>query len=281
MHQPLDNIDNLCITGASLSRCPWLTWADFLIESLNPTNIINYATKGAGNSFITRSAIHATENLTGNSVLSVMLTSFDKYDMWVKGDVCASLYNERHRPRWIDGLDATDRGFWCTGSHFPLIKQTYKDHFFDINISACNDLTQLLGLIKFCEDKKIKLIILFDGPILDHTEEQVNQVCSHNAPLDRYLDIRDHALTKSILSVLEPYFIDDQGLIGYCISNDLPWYNRVYGPHPPSISHWKYFNNIIVPRVQSMYPTLSIQPLGEEFVHIVNKMTKRWEQAGF
>lgn len=281
MPHRLSNVNNLCITGASISRCPWPTWVDFLIESLTPTNIINYSAKGAGNSYIIHSAIHAVENLSENSVLSIMLTNFDKYDMWVKDDVCKSLFNERHSPRWIDGSVAHDFGFWCTGSHFPLIKQAYKENFFDINMSACTDLTQLLGLIKFCEDKKIKLIILFDSPILDYTEEQLNQFCRQNIPLDKPLDIKQHALTKSILSVLDPYIIDCNGLIGYCITNNLPWYNATYGAHPPSSSHWQYFDKIIIPKIHLMYPDLPYQLPGTEFISIVDKMTRRWEQSGF
>jgi hypothetical protein len=103
-------ITNLCISGASISRCPWITWVDCLIELLDPVSVTNYSCKGAGNQYITRSAINSVQKTKNPTLLGVMFTNFDKYDMWVQDDVCQKLKGEKHLPRWIDGTPAHVRG---------------------------------------------------------------------------------------------------------------------------------------------------------------------------
>jgi len=130
----------LCISGASISRCPWLTWVDLLKMCLHPQSVIDHSCKGAGNQFIIRSAIHALQRKSQQKFLAVMLTNFDKYDMWVRDEKCIGLQAEKHPPHWIDGSLAINKGYWCTGSHFPLIKDQYKEHFFDLENAAAQDL---------------------------------------------------------------------------------------------------------------------------------------------
>jgi hypothetical protein len=108
-----------------------LTWVDCFIELFDLDSIVNYSCKGAGNQYITRSAINSLQKTTTSTLLTVMFTNFDKYDMWVQGKECQDLKREKHPPRWIDGSPATTQGFWCTGSHFPLIKETYQNNFFN------------------------------------------------------------------------------------------------------------------------------------------------------
>ena len=91
------NVSNLGITGASISRCPWLTWVDYLQEDLGHPNTINYAAKGAGNQFILQSASHLGTGVQ-NSLIAFMLTNFDKHDLWVQGSELDKLRYEKHQP---------------------------------------------------------------------------------------------------------------------------------------------------------------------------------------
>lgn len=273
-------MDNLCITGASISRCPWFTWADYLTETLSPATVTNYSAKGAGNHYIIRSAIHGLQSKKKPSLVAIMLTNFDKYDMWVSGTQCQILADEKHVPRWLDGIQSTNRGFWCTGCHFPLIKEVYKKHFFDLEISAAQDLTSLLGLIKYCEDLHVPLIVMFDSPVLDYTEEQINVwVQKQIVPVER--DFRSSIIVGPLVKSLEPYVVDTQGLIGFCIENDLPWHNVTYGSHPPSLSHWIYFQKKIMPWMKKHNSNLELSDLDPEYEVLIQKMTETWKNSRF
>lgn len=282
MNQTFINSTNLdlCVSGASISRCPWATWVDFLKDALLPNSVIDHSCKGAGNHYIVRSAIHGLQSQSNRMFLALMLTNFDKYDMWVRDEKCKTLQIEKHPPHWIDGTRATQQGFWCTGSHFPLIKEVYHQNFFDLEISAAQDLTNLLGLIKFCEDKAVPFLIMFDSPVFANTEYQINDWCKKQSPLtDRGLT--ESVIVKPLIDALAPYILDKQGLIGFCIDQGLPWYNSKYGPHPPSISHYLYFQEKILPWITDHYPNLKLKPIEKSWLLTAEKMTTRWTKNGF
>lgn len=273
---------DLCISGASISKCPWITWVDLLKETLRPERTFDHSCKGAGNQYIMRSAVHSLQESPNSNqkFLAIMLTTFDKYDMWVKGDICKSLQKEKHQPRWIDGQVATDRGFWCTGSHFPLIKQTYLEHFFDLESAASQDLTNLLGLIKYCQESSVKLLVMFDSPVLNYAEKDLNDWSKNQTPLtDRRL--KDSVIVGPILKVLEPYILDTQGLIGFCMERDLPWFNTEYGSHPPSSGHYLYFKEKILPWIEKNHPDLVLNSINEDYLLMIERMTKKWTSRGF
>jgi len=273
-------VHNLCISGASISKCPWLTWVDCLIESLNPSTITNHSCKGAGNQFIISSAFHAVCNPGSNKFLAIMLTNFDKYDMWVANELCKELHDEKHPPRWINGQPAQHEGFWCTGSHFPLKKVIYRENFFDLGLAAAQNLNQALGLVKYCQDKNITVLIMFDSPILKYTESQINVFCKNQKKLQEH-NLQKHVLVAPAWSVLQSYILDDQGLIGFCLEHDLPWVSDLYGPHPPSISHLKYFQQKIVPWINKNYPCIKLGKLDDTFIEIANRMTTKWQKKEF
>jgi len=273
-------ITNLCISGASISRCPWITWVDCLIELLDPVSVTNYSCKGAGNQYITRSAINSVQKTKNPTLLGVMFTNFDKYDMWVQDDVCQKLKGEKHLPRWIDGTPAADQGFWCTGSHFPLVKEIYQDNFFNLELTATQDLTQILGLVKYCSDLNIPTVIMFDSPVFDYTECQLNNWGKKNH-IPELINISQSALVNPMFKSLLPYVVDTQGLIGFCIENNLPWHSDTYGPHPPSIAHFLYFQQKILPWVRSTYPEITIKDLSDTFESMIHLMTDKWKKNAF
>lgn len=273
-------VHDLCISGASISRCPWLTWVDCLIETLRPVRVTNHSCKGAGNQYIISSALHALHNKPDNKFLAIMLTNFDKYDMWVSGQQCQDLQGEKHPPHWINGQPALDQGFWCTGSHFPLIKQHYQEHFFNIDLSAAQDLNQTLGLIKYCQEFDIPCLVMFDSPAMSYSEQQINRWYRYQE-IPTPLMIKQSLLVQPAWSVLKSHLVDESGLIGFCMDNNLPWYNSVYGPHPPSISHYHYFQQQVLPWIRSHYPWVELQNLDEVFVSMIDRMTDKWQKNAF
>jgi len=273
-------ISDLCISGASISRCPWITWVDCLIEALNPQTITNHSCKGAGNQYILSSAVDSLQKSSDNKLLAVMFTNFDKYDMWVEGDLCEDLKGEKHPPAWIDGNPADLKGFWCTGSHFPGVKEIYKNKFFNLELAATQNLSQMVGLTQLCQHQEIPCLIMFDSPIFDYTENQINQWAKQQvSPVSCHLD--QSAMINPWLNVLQKYLIDTQGLIGYCMENNLPWYNKKYGTHPPSVSHYRYFIDRIMPWIQNTYPNLQISKPDSIFEAMVEKMTNNWIKNAF
>lgn len=273
-------INNLCISGASISRCPWITWVDFLINALKPKEITNHACKGAGNDYIFNSGMHAVHGKE-SPFLAVMLTNFDKYDMWVSGEKCQGLKNEKHPPHWIDGTVAVDQGFWCTGSHFPLIKKTYHDEFFDIGHNSSLNIQQALSLSKYCEHYKIPCMILFDSPLLQVSESHINNICKNNSSWSEDLDILQLPTVSPLIKILETIVVDTRGLLGFCIDNNLPWYNKLYGPHPPSSSHLAYYQSVIKPWLEKNFPNLVIHELDPEFSVMSEWMTNKWKKEAF
>jgi hypothetical protein len=209
-----------------------------------------------------------------------MLTNFDKYDMWVRGATCQELQHEKHAPHWIDGTQSSQQGFWCTGSHFPLIKQVYQENFFDIEIAAAQDLTNLLGLVKFCQDREIAFLIMFDSPVFRYSESQINDHCRNQIALTD-IGLTESVMIDPLLHVLSTYILDQSGLIGFCIERDLPWYNSKYGPHPPSLSHYLYFQERILPWISGHYPNLDLARLGPMQLPMAEKMTSKWHKKEF
>jgi hypothetical protein len=282
MHATSTNstIHNLCISGASISKCPWLTWVDCLVESLRPFTVTNHSCKGAGNQFIISSAFHAVNDSDNNKFLAIMLTNFDKYDMWVEDNACQELHGEKHPPHWINGQVAKHEGFWCTGSHFPLKKEIYQKNFFNLGLTASQNLIQTLGLVKYCQDKNIPFIMMFDSPILKYTESQINDFCKHQKILHAH-SLEQNPLVAPAWSVLQSYMLDVQGLIGFCMEHDLPWTSELYGPHPPSISHLKYFQQTVVPWIYKRYPHIELRDLDADFLKMADRMTIKWQKKEF
>jgi hypothetical protein len=273
-------INNFCISGASISRCPWITWIDFISEALDVSNITNYSCKGAGNDYILTSGIHAVKD-KDFPFLAVMLTNFDKFDMWVANEKCQALKNEKHPPHWIDGTLAVDKGFWCTGSHFPLSKELYKNEFFDLGHNATINMQQILALSKYCEYHQIPGLILFDSPVLTISETQINKICKTSSAWIEDLDLTQVDTTNPLIAIIEDIVVDTRGLIGFCVDNDLPWYNNKYGPHPPSDSHLAYYQTVIKPWLENKFPGLLLKDISSEFVKLSLWMTKKWKNQSF
>lgn len=273
-------MSSLGIAGASISRCPWLTWVDFLHEDLGHPTMTNFATKGAGNEFILRSASHLTHSIPTGSVIAFMLTNFDKYDYWVEGKTLNNLRNEKHQPVWLNGKPAEQQGYWCTGSHFPKLKRKFKSTFENLVPVATRQMFELLGTITMLKQQGYKVIVLADSPIFDYSEQQINQLNQGNND-QQLLDLAENNMLQSIVETCHSHVVDFNGLIGYCINKNLNWKHLDYGPHPPSDSHLEYYSQVIQPWIQKTYPDVELHGISEATIIMSKRMSSKWLKNEF
>lgn len=234
-------IKKIVVFGASITSSPWWTWKDFLeIESGLP--IIDLSRRGAGNEYMTHSLLSA--DIDENTLVVGMLTNVDKFDWYVEGDQFDSLQKEKHQPIHV----GKNSGFWCTGSWFPGQKEIYKEHFFNLDYFCTKTIQQILLIKNICKNQGSPVEVFFDSPVWDYTEQQLLDRIIHGKILEK-TSMLDLPLSSKWKTLLDDRNINlqDTSLIGYCIKNDLPWYNHFYKGHPPSSSHWQYYNEIMIP----------------------------------
>lgn len=271
---------NLGITGASISNCPWITWVDLLYEDLGADTITNYASKGAGNEYILRSACELFNSVGNNGFVAFMCTNFDKLDLWVSDKQLQGLLSEKHQPVWIDGNIATKQGYWCTGSHFPKTKQKYGDLYKDLIPIAARQLYELAGTLAVAEQNGIKSLVMFDSPVLQYSEQMINAI-NNGEDLQTELDLHLHQMLTTIVTHLKSKVVDFNGLIGHCMQEKLDWRHSKYGPHPPSSSHLSYYNKHVRSWIQTRYPQLDLQGISKTTETMVERMSKKWQMNGF
>ena len=227
--------------GASITDSPWLTWKDFVIERYNIRDVDCCAVKGVGNEFIRWSVLN---KIKPNSVACLMFTNIDKWD-WMVNDVeTAEKINreEKHKVINLDGQES-DQGFWCTGSWFPVYKEHYKKNYYNQTYMLGKTLECICFLQTFFEQRKIPYLLLFDSPILQITEQELNQGIIQESLL---LESKN-PLIKFWYDLIDWSNIYQPGLIGYCDQNNLPWRNKKFGGHPPSSSHLNFCNQHVFP----------------------------------
>ena len=236
-------IDKIFVFGASITQSTWWTWKDFLeIESKIKGK--DLSVKGAGNTYMMHSVID--QPLDENSLVVGMLTNVDKFDWYVEGPIYQRLCNEKHPPISV----SSDSGFWCTGSWFPLEKSQYQQNFYSLDFFTAQTIQQLCALKYICAAKKCKLEIFFDSPIWSFTEQDLNRMVITDQSM-RPRNLLDLPLAKKWSHLLTADEIDNgpDSLIGHCWRHGLPWANSLYKGHPPSSSHWQFYQNIARPRI--------------------------------
>jgi len=243
-------IDKIFIFGASNTQSMWWTWKDFL-EIESDIVINDLSRKGVGNTYMINSLID--QSFDENSLIIGMLTNVDKFDWYVEGEKYHHLCSEKHPPIAV----GPNSGFWCTGSWFPLEKQYYLEHFYNLDYFAAQTVQQICLLKYLAAQRACKLEIYFDSPIWSYTEQDLNQmvISDQNIPSRRLLDL---PLTKKWSKLLDSNEINhyDSSLIGYCWKKKLPWANNFYKGHPPSSSQWQFYQEVVRPRL-SKYLNLS------------------------
>lgn len=241
-------IKKIYVFGASITQSTWWTWKDFLeIESQLPVESL--ALKGVGNNYMINSVID--QPIDEDSLIVGMFTTVDKFDWYVEGDRFRSLQSEKHQPIPV----SDDSGFWCTGSWFPREKSIFQQDFYSLDYFCAQTIRDILTLKQVCEMKRTKLEFFFDSPIWEYTEQDlISMLVSGQGKNPR--NLLDLPLAKKWRKFLDSRDLElsTNSLIGYCWKNDLPWANEFYQVHPPSSSHWKFYNEIMRPRILQHLP---------------------------
>jgi hypothetical protein len=263
--------NQLIVLGASITASPWMTWADFL-EIESAMSVINLSSKGIGNEFMMQSLANVRDRLDDRTLVLVMLTNIDKWDWYVQGDQLHALRQEKHSPKLI----SDNSGFWCTGSWFPGNKKIYQDLFYNDDYFCSRTIHNILLLKTICEDRRSKLEIFFDSPIWSYTEQDINAMVMGMEVQSRNLLQGD--LSRLWQCALDEHMLDlDQSsLLGYCWHNQLCWCNQTYKAHPPSSSHWRWYRDIMRPRISQH---CSLQDWSQTLGPKIHEMDDLWQKS--
>lgn len=254
-------------SGASITDSPWYTWKDFVIARYGLTEFVCNAYKGVGNEFIVESTIYNYHKNPGSMVL-VMLTNFDKWDWFVEDTCLADRINkyEKHPVRALSG-DASLQGYWSTGSWFPTYKKYFYENYYSQYYFIKKTLKDLYILQKYFSDHSIKHLILFDSPIIECEEQTLN-----TGVIKKIAVVEKDETLNYWISMIDWNNIYRPGLIGFCIENDLKWYNVNFKGHPPSSSHLAFAEKHIFPFLDDVFPVV-----GKDLTCTMKIMERLWE----
>lgn len=251
---------NLIISGGSITHGGWHTWKDFVQERY-AIKAKNLAVKGQSNETIAMRAILEAEK-TENPFIAIMFTSVDKWDWYVQDkQTLLELQNEKHPPLKIHNRD--ERGFWCTGSWFPLQKQYYKENYYSLDYQIIKTCMTIHHTKSYLTSRNIPHIILYDSPIFEYTEQEINTKPSIN---ERKSIVTE--TTKPFIDLIKDY---DRGLIGYCAEHNFEWFHPVYKGHPGSLAHYQYSCSNIFPELDKYFKVKQ-----SDLYELALKMNKLW-----
>jgi len=267
----MESIKKILIGGASITTSPWLTWADFLeYESGLPT--INFSHKGVGNEFIINSLVKNHDQLGPDSLVVLMLTNIDKWDVFVQGQRFDALKHEKHPPISI----GTRSGFWCTGSWFPKYKQIYQELYYDEDYFCCKTIQMIMLARMICLKYNSHLEIFYDSDIWNYTEQDINSAVSGQISKPRNFLSSDLAKIWTDQLQTSDLNVDKESLIGFCWNNNLPWANYKFKGHPPSSSHWQFYQSVIKPRVTKI---CDLKDRHQEMLQKIKSMDVIWQES--
>lgn len=234
-------------TGASGTNSPWPSWKDFVITRYDLKNVVENAYRGAGNEYMVDSTIHQCKKAK-NPFVMIMLTMFDKWDWFVSDPALAAQISaeEKHPLRDLDGNQTTS-GFWCTGSWFPKYKEYYKEKYYSKEYQFADTLKNLYLLQSFLQQHNIPNLILFDSPILECTESELQ-----SGTLVRQDNLSNNQLAKIWYDLISWDNIYPNGFLGFCVDNNLEWVSEKYSIHPPPLSHLAFCKEKVFPRLDTM-----------------------------
>jgi hypothetical protein len=252
---------SVVFSGASITNSPWYTWKDFTIERYHIQNPVENSHRGVGNEFIINSTIQKCQE-HANPFVVAMLTNIDKWDWYVQDSTECMRINahEKHPVRNLQGSISIG-GFWSTGSWFPGVKEHYKKHYYSQDYFAFKTLQNIYCLQQFCKSKNIPCVILFDSPVLNCLEQDIN-----NQDLT-YKSLTDNELCRSYTGQIDWSGIYQPGLIGYCMSNSLEWFHSEIKGHPPSLSHLAFAEQHLFPVLDSYFSVKNpdLRPIAQKF----------------
>jgi hypothetical protein len=263
--------NKIIASGASISDSPWFTWIDFL-EQESGISVTNLCHRGAGNECIVTSLAQHSHMLDSNSLVVIMFTNIDKFDWYVEKEQFEELQKEKHPPYSI----GTRSGFWSTGSWFPNKKKLFQENFYNHDSFCAKTIQQILLTQSICNQRGSKLEVFFDSPIWNWTESDLNQIGDMDTDRGQ---LKKHLLCEPLSTIWSGFLptamkdIENSSLIGYCWSKNLPWYHPKLRGHPPSTSHYQYYQDIMRPRL-SQHLQLNH---GMNIKHKLNKFDEQWK----
>jgi hypothetical protein len=255
--------------GGSITSGPWFTWAD-LLETASKIECKNVGVRGAGNEYIVQSILNEYNTITNETMVIAMFTNCDKFDWYVENQIYKDLKTEKHPPIPV----SNSSGFWCTGSWFPREKEIYKQYFYSWDHFCARTIQQIINLHLICQVKQCGLLVLFDSPIWSYPEQLINTIGDNSRDPFAAKDISDLPLSNHWRQMLDSSLleIDQTSLLGFCWSNQLPWYNAKYKGHPPSGSHYQYYKSVIYPQLNGIMPLQDLDFLETK----INHFNKLW-----
>jgi hypothetical protein len=235
----------IIVAGSSITTdTSWPTWATWIEKRYQPQKIINVSTKGMGNELILIKAVQAAQQCQ-HPLIVVQLTSVDKWDWYVENTNLTSQLNQEKHP--IIRLASDDaHGFWSTGSHFPLWKQHYSEHYFSLEHTMFQTLLLIQWFQLLCQQQGWQYYVLFDSPLLSVTEKQLNQGLLSDKECWAQTLIQNN-LCQVLANLINFTDIYTPGIIGYAQINQLPWYSQRFKGHPGSLTHYQFTKNIMAP----------------------------------
>lgn len=241
-------ISKIIVLGASITSSPWFTWKDFLeIESGLPVTDLSH--RGVGNEFMV-SALTGLAELDSSTLVVAMMTNVDKFDWYVQGEQYHSLKDQKHPPIPV----SADSGFWCTGAWFPLQKQLFQEHFYTLDYFTVKTIQQIMLIQNLCAHHGCKLQLFFDSPIWNYTDLDIGSIASGTPSESLCKPLLEQPLASKWAHYLPTpaLDLDTNSLIGHCWANQLDWCNTQFGTHPPSGSHWSFYNQVMKPRLDGI-----------------------------
>lgn len=259
------------ISGASNTKSPWPTWADF-VDEYYKCNTVNVSKKGMGNEAIITTALHAAKKhaeYSNDITVLIMLTNVDKWDWYVDDlKLAQKLDQEKHNITRLNP-DAL-KGFWCTGSYFPLDKELFKKHYYSEEYFSFKSL-QLINMFQhICKTQNWKYHIIYDSPIWSMTEQELLQ----RLPVDiNSFKLIKNDLCQWLFNSSDIGNFDHQGLIGFLSKNNIPYHSSVYGPHPGPLAHLEYTKYHLFPVLNQWF---DIDSSLDYLTEYANKMDGLW-----
>jgi hypothetical protein len=256
--------ETVIISGSSITNDhAWPTWATWVRKSYNFKNVIDLSMRGAGNEVILTKTIDRARSTPGKVFLIVQLTSVDKWDWYVPDPaLMKQIQKEKHPGILIQPDDKV--GYWCTGSHFPLWKEYYQQHYLSIEHQTFKTLQLIQWFSQLCDSQGWGYQIIFEGPILSVTEQQLN-IGALNKEECVQTTLTNNSLCQTIDGLIDYSKIYLPGLIGYACINDLPWFHPKFKSHPGSLIHYYYARDVIYPIFDQLFgPAQNLETLEHE-----------------
>lgn len=274
----MNRVNNLILSGASVTSSPWFTWADHAEAYLRPQHVVNLAIKGCGNKFIAMSLINYLLNnkIPPNTLIMAMFTCIDKLDLYLDAQSTESLRNEKHPPINLRAryCASGEPGFWSTGSHFPGIKSFYEAHYFNLDWMVTDTIFTFYNLTKICESLQVHLICLFDGDIWQYTEHDYMKIVMGETCAGR--NLLDGDLASKFSHLLPKSYYDTKSLFEYAIDKKLSMYNPTCKLHPPSDVHLEWFVQTVLPRIEFL-----VHDLDQSYRNKVKQFTQEWHHQNY